>query len=66
MTEVFQYRGYVGSVNFSEEDDVFFGKIEGIEGLISYEGSTITELETVFKESVDSYIEDLANDGQRD
>lgn len=66
MTEVFQYRGYVGSVNFSEEDDVFFGKIEGIEGLISYEDSTITELETVFKESVDSYIEDLANDGQRD
>ncbi len=25
------YNGYIGTVNFSEKEDVFFGKIEGIE-----------------------------------
>ena len=31
-----RYKGFIGSVNFSEEDSVFFGKIEGInEWLIS-------------------------------
>ena len=24
------YKGYIGSVSFSEKDNVFFGKIEGI------------------------------------
>ena len=27
------YKGYIGSVAFSEKDNVFFGKIEGINGL---------------------------------
>ena len=33
-----QYKGYVGSVEFSEEDSVFYGKVMGISSLISYEG----------------------------
>ena len=28
------YKGYIGSVAFSEKDNVFFGKIEGINGLV--------------------------------
>lgn len=32
------YKGYIGSVNFSEKDNVFFGKIEGINGLVNFEG----------------------------
>jgi ABC-2 type transport system ATP-binding protein len=36
-----EYKGYVGSVEFSENDGVFYGKVQGIRSLISYEG-TIT------------------------
>ena len=32
------YKGYIGSVSFSEKDNVFFGKIEGINGLVNFEG----------------------------
>lgn len=32
------YNGYIGTVNFSEQDKIFFGKIEGIDGLINFEG----------------------------
>ena len=33
-----KYKGFVGSVAFSEEDNVFFGKIDGIDGLVNFEG----------------------------
>lgn len=50
------YKDFIGSVAFSEEDKVFFGKIEGIDGLINYDGSDIEELETAFHEAVDDYL----------
>ena len=50
------YKGFIGSVAFSEEDKVFFGKIEGIEGLVNYEGTNVQELETAFHEAVNDYL----------
>lgn len=49
-------KGFIGSVAFSKEDKVFFGKIEGIEGLVNYEGSDIEELEKAFHEAADDYL----------
>lgn len=42
------YKGYIGSVNFSEKDNVFFGKIEGINGLVNFEGESVKELTAAF------------------
>ena len=39
MNNTMQYKGYVGSVEFSEADGLFFGKVLGIRALISYEGT---------------------------
>ena len=36
-----RYKGFIGSVNFSEEDSVFFGKIEGINGMVNFEGQSV-------------------------
>ena len=36
MNNTIQYKGYVGSVEFSEEDGIFYGKVMGIRSLISY------------------------------
>ena len=46
------YKGYLGSVAFSEKDQVFFGKIEGINGLINFEGDSVKELTEAFHEAV--------------
>ena len=51
------YKGYMGSVNFSEKDSVFFGKIEGIDGLVNFEGESVKELTEAFHEAVDDYLE---------
>lgn len=56
MNNTIQYKGYVGSIEFSEEDGTFYGKVLGIRSLISYEGSNAEELVNDFHESVDDYL----------
>ena len=50
------YKGYLGTVAFSEKDNVFFGKIEGINGLVNFEGDSVRELTDSFHEAVDDYL----------
>ncbi|WP_455665596.1 type II toxin-antitoxin system HicB family antitoxin [Phocaeicola sp.] len=51
-----KYKGYIGTVNYSDEDEVFFGKVEGINGLVTFEGESVKELKTAFEEAVDDYL----------
>ncbi len=58
-----KYKDYLGTVNFSEKDGVFFGKIEGIDGLVNFEGESVKELTDAFHEAVDDYIEYCKEEG---
>lgn len=53
--ETLEYRGYLGSVEYSVEDRCYHGKIYDIEDLVSYEGNTIEELMADFRNAVDDY-----------
>lgn len=57
------YKGFVGSVNFSEKDNVFFGKIEGINGLVNFEGESVKELIEAFHQAVDDYLDYCEKEG---
>ena len=63
MSNTMEYKNYVGSVEFSESDGVFFGKVMGIRSLISYEGTTAKELVEDFHGAVDDYLELCAAEG---
>ena len=63
MNNVMEYKGYVGSVEFSEKDGVFYGKVQGIRSLISYEGTTASGLVSDFHEAVDDYLEACKEEG---
>lgn len=56
MNNTMEYRGYIGSIEFSEEDCIFYGKVQGIRSLISYEGTTAQELVEDFHGAVDDYL----------
>ena len=60
-----KYKGYIGSVEFSESDDLFYGKVQGIHSLISYEGTNAAELIADFHRAVDSYLELCKTKGTR-
>ena len=51
-----KYKGYIGSVSYSEPDKVFFGQIEGIDDLVTYEGESVQELTSSFHEAVEDYL----------
>ncbi len=63
MSNTMEYKGYIGSVEFSENDQLFFGKVLGVRALISYEGTTATELVEDFHGAVDDYLELCARQG---
>lgn len=52
------YKGYVGSIEVSDEDNCLFGKVLDLpkDTMISYEGETVSELKEDFKGAVDDYI----------
>ena len=57
MNNTMEYKGYVGSVEFSEEDALFFRKVLGVRALISYEGENARDLVEDFHSAVDDYLE---------
>ncbi|MBN1683946.1 MAG: type II toxin-antitoxin system HicB family antitoxin [Gammaproteobacteria bacterium] len=64
MKDIIQYNEFIGSVHFNAEDEIFYGKIEGINDLITFEGSTVQELKKAFKEAVEDYLETCENLGK--
>lgn len=65
MSNTISYKNYVGSVEFSEEDGLFYGKVLGIRSLISYEGTTANELIDDFHGAIDDYLETCSSEGTR-
>jgi len=53
-----EYKEYTGSIEYSQEDSLLYGKVLGIRGLISYEGETGKRLEADFKNAIDIYLAD--------
>jgi predicted HicB family RNase H-like nuclease len=56
MNNYLYYKGYIGSIEFSEEDNIFHGKVIGIKPLISFEGYTVIAIKEDFHNSVEEYL----------
>ena len=57
MKNTLTYKDILGSVAFSTEDEVFYGKLLGMNDLITFEGNTVANLKKAFEEAVDDYLE---------
>ena len=64
MKNAMTYKGYVGTVEYSEEDGCLFGRIAGIHDIITYEGESVTEIRQAFEEAVDDYLKHCAETGK--
>lgn len=52
-----KYKGYTGSVDYSETDNCLYGKVQGMsKDNITYEGSDVDELRKDFEGAVDDYL----------
>lgn len=52
-----KYKGYQGYVVYDDEARIFHGEIVGIKAVITFQGTTVEEIELAFKDSIDDYIE---------
>lgn len=51
------YGKFTATVEYSEDDKVFVGRIDDIKSVISFEGGDVLELTHAFKEAVGYYID---------
>ena len=56
-SNVLKYKGYTTKIMYSAEDRVLYGKIEGIDDLVTFNASTIESIINEFHFAVEDYIE---------
>ena len=63
MDNVLKYKDFIATVKYSEEDEAFIGRIDGINSIVSFEGQSVEELKSAFHEAVESYLDFCSRKG---
>ena len=64
MKDILKHKDFIGSVHYSAEDEVFFGKLEGIDDLVTFEGKCVDELKLSFRKAIEDYLEICKSTGK--
>ena len=51
------YKGYSGHVSFDDEAKMFHGEVVDTKDVITFQGKSVVEIETAFRDSVDDYLD---------
>jgi predicted HicB family RNase H-like nuclease len=57
MNNTLSYKGFTATIEFSGDDEVFVGRVLGINDVIVFHGKNVAELRRELKESIDFYLE---------
>ena len=52
-----QYKSYTGQVEFDGEAGLFHGEVIDLRDVVTFQGTSVEELEEAFRGSVDDYLE---------
>lgn len=64
MKDIIEYKNYVGSIHLDTEEELFYGQVQFIRDLVSYEGKTAKEIKESFQASIDDYLTLCAQEGK--
>lgn len=59
-----EYNGYHAKIEYSQEDEVLFGTILGIDDLITFEAENAHDIKQSFREAVDEYLQACEANGK--
>jgi predicted HicB family RNase H-like nuclease len=51
-----EYNGYHATIEFDAEDGLFVGEVFGIADSLNFHGTSVSELEAMFHQSIDNYL----------
>ncbi|HSR50879.1 MAG TPA: type II toxin-antitoxin system HicB family antitoxin [Acidobacteriota bacterium] len=52
-----EYKGYTGKVDFDDEAGLFHGEVLDTRDVITVRGTSVEDLETAFRDSVEDYLD---------
>lgn len=59
-----EYKGYHAQIEYDSDDAIFVGKVCGIIDSLNFHGTSVKELETMFHQSIDNYLQMCADTGK--
>ncbi len=65
MNNTLSYKGFTARIEFSADDNVFFGRLLGISDIVAFHGESVEELKDSMRETVDSHIEVCEKTGKK-
>ena len=51
-----KYKGYIGHVDYDDEEEIFYGEVVNVRDVITFQGETVEELKQAFQTSVEEYL----------
>ena len=57
------YKSYTARVEYDDRDDVFVGRVLGLQSILSFEGNSVEALKTAFEEAVNDYLQECQEKG---
>jgi len=64
MKTMMEYKGYIGKVEIDEEVGILYGEVINVRDVITFEGTTVEQVQQAFRESVDDYLDFCAQRGK--
>ena len=64
MMNAMTYKGYTARVEYDPRDEIFVGRVLGIEDRITFHGATVATLRREFQAAIDHYVTDCTARGR--
>jgi predicted HicB family RNase H-like nuclease len=60
-----KYKGYLGHITYDDEAKLFHGEVVGLKDVITFQGTTVANLQKAFKDSVEDYLAWCKEQGEK-
>ena len=64
MSKMMEYNGYHAQIEYDSDDEIFVGRVFGIVDSLNFHGTSVAELEEMFHQSIDNYLQMCADTGK--
>src|SRR5258708_5755036 len=60
-----EYKGYLGHIEYDDQAEIFHGEVIHTRDVITFQGTSVTELRKALKDSIDDYLAFCAERGEQ-
>ena len=65
MKNMLSYKGLSAHIELDPDDNIFFGRVLGVQDIIGFHGETVKELTSDFHNAINHYLDDCKQRGEK-